>query len=196
MDTKNTLTAAGLRDFFFARNGEQMERAYRRLQACGAVPEQTPFPMPEAEYVFNRLFIGPLAVPAPLYASVYLESEPMLMGESTLGVRDLYAAFGLRRPREQSVPDDHLSLELDFLLCLDQALLAGPDDALVRIRRQFLESHMNVWVPAFVARFLADPGLPDCFNAVARALLDLLETATMQCRFEETLTSREGENYA
>jgi len=196
MDTIDTLTAAGLRDFFFAQNGEQMERAYRRLQACGAVPEHMPCPLPEAEYAFNRLFVGPSAVAAPLYASVYLESEPVLIGESTLDVRDLYAALGLRRPSEQSVPDDHLSLELDFLLCLEQALRARPDAALADIRRRFLEEHMNVWIPAFVERILATRDPPDCFAAVARALLRLLETATAQCGMDEILTSQEGENHA
>jgi putative dimethyl sulfoxide reductase chaperone len=196
MDTRNTLTAAGLRDFFFARNGEQMEGAYRRLQACGAVPEQTPCPLPEAEYAFNRLFVGPQAVLAPPYASVYFESERVLMGESTLDVRDHYAALGLRQPREQSVPDDHLSLELDFLLCLEQALRVRPDVALADIRRRFLEEHMNVWMPAFVERILAYRDLPDCFDAVARALLRLLETATTQCGIEVTLTSQEGEDHA
>ncbi|MHC1730322.1 MAG: molecular chaperone [Syntrophobacteraceae bacterium] len=196
MDTRNMLTAAGLRDFFFARNGEQMEEAYRCLQASGAVPEQTGCLMPEAEYAFNRLFVGPLTVPAPLYASVYIESESVLMGESTLDVRDLYAAFGLSRPKEQNVPDDHLSLELDFLLCLEQALMARPDAALARIQNQFLEKHMNVWIPVFVERILADRDLPGCIDAVAQALLRLLETATAQRGVEVTLSGREGENYA
>ncbi len=56
----------GLRDVFIARTGELMAAAYQRLEAGGVVPSRIPFPLPDAEHAFNRVFIGPAAVPIPL----------------------------------------------------------------------------------------------------------------------------------
>ena len=59
------------------------------------------------EYAFNRLFVGPQAVPAPPYASVYLEAEPRLMGNAATDMREILQALGLAAPEGQ--PDDFIA---------------------------------------------------------------------------------------
>lgn len=146
-----------------------------------------------AEYAFNRLFVGPMAVPAPPYASAWLETEPRLMGESTMDVRALYHALGYAVPGEGTTPDDHLSFELDAALALlalrgaDHPAAApaeGGDEPGLAVEdawRWLVAEHMGAWVPRFVQRALAEPGVPP---AIARALALLLcwqEDAAAAC---------------
>lgn len=72
-----------LRDFFLARDATGMQAAYRSLalQESGA-PAAGDWSV--LEFAFNRLFVGPQAVPAPPYASVYLDEQPHLMGPTSL----------------------------------------------------------------------------------------------------------------
>ncbi|WMW66542.1 molecular chaperone TorD family protein [Nitratidesulfovibrio liaohensis] len=145
----------------------------------------------DAEYAFNRLFVGPMAVPAPPYASAWLETEPRLMGESTMDVRGLYHALGYAVPDEGATPDDHLSFELDAALALLALRDAPPFPATDTGREHGLAvdeawcwlvaEHMGTWVPRFVQRALAEPGVPP---AIARALALLLcwqEDAAAAC---------------
>lgn len=135
----------------------------------------------DAEYAFNRLFVGPMTVPAPPYASAWLETEPRLMGESTMDVRALYHALGYAVPDEGTAPDDHLSFELDAALAL-LALNDAPRPAANAQREErglavndawcwLVAEHMGAWVPRFVQRALAEPGVPP---VIARALALLL----------------------
>lgn len=158
------------------------------------------------EYAFNRLFVGPMAVPAPPYASAWLETDPRLMGESTMDVRDLYHALGYAVPDEGATPDDHLSFELDAALALlalrEAADAASPSSAPApspstlatytqEAWRWLVAEHMGAWVPRFVQHALAEPDVPP---AIARALAMLLcwqEDAAAACataRTEETPT--------
>lgn len=205
----------GLRDLFAARGADGLRAASLALDACvaehggpaslppnasaqhGPAPEHAcppgADPWSEAEYAFNRLFVGPMAVPAPPYASAWLETEPRLMGESTMDVRALYHALGYAVPGEGTTPDDHLSFELDAALALlalrgaDHPAAApaeGGDEpglAVEEAWRWLVAEHMGAWVPRFVQRALAEPGVPP---AIARALALLLcwqEDAAAAC---------------
>lgn len=205
----------GLRDLFAARGADGLRAASLALAACvaehggpaslppnasaqhGPAPEHAcppgADPWSEAEYAFNRLFVGPMAVPAPPYASAWLETEPRLMGESTMDVRALYHALGYAVPGEGTTPDDHLSFELDAALALlalrsaDHPAAApaeGGDEPGLAVEdawRWLVAEHMGAWVPRFVQRALAEPGVPP---AIARALALLLcwqEDAAAAC---------------
>lgn len=168
--------AAALRDFFYAPDAKDRAEAYARMVASSPPAPAETFPVPQAEYAFNRLFIGPAAPAAPLYASVYLESDPILMGESTGEVRALYAALGLEGPQADSLPADHISLELDLLLCLDQALNLSFDPQIAAIYDRFLNGHMRVWVPRFIQRVNAASDVPPCIARVTAALTALIES--------------------
>ena len=98
----------GLRDFFMAENEDQLRLAY--VAATGALAPGA-IPAPEAANVdweetlfgFNRLFVGPMALQAPPYSSVWLSPEPYLMGKSALDARHVYHMLGLESDRKSVV---------------------------------------------------------------------------------------------
>lgn len=150
---------AALRDFFMAVDGQSMAAAYARLVTAAAEPAPLVEDWLPVEFAFNRLFVGPRALLAPPYASVYLDPEPQLMGQTTLQVRELYRLLDLRSPWENVIPDDHISFELDAchqLLVVQQTIASPELDAVCH----FLVAHMQRWIPAFAARVQAAPGTP------------------------------------
>ncbi len=216
----------GLRDLFAARGADDLRAASLALDACIAQygspaplppnasgqhgqygqPRRVPAPNAsdlspdhqwrDAEYAFNRLFVGPMAVPAPPYASAWLETEPRLMGESTMDVRALYHALGYVVPDEGTAPDDHLSFELDAALALlalhdasRPAASAEHEERGLAVNEAWcwlVAEHMGAWVPRFVQRALAEPGVPP---VIARALALLLcwqEGAATACARQHT----------
>lgn len=116
------------------------------------------------EFEFNRLFVGPASPVAPPYASVYLEKEPRLMGESTLEIRELYKALGLRAP--DGVPDDFLPYELEAWLTLESM-----EDA--QAARAWLRARLLTWMPLFLNKLNGAPLSPQT-RAVARSLAEWL----------------------
>ncbi|CAB5095502.1 Respiratory arsenate reductase cytoplasmic chaperone [Olavius algarvensis associated proteobacterium Delta 3] len=57
---------------------------------------------------FARLFIGPYALLAPPYGSVYLDGERRVMGNSTMHVRSFYSDAGLELSAQFKEPPDHI----------------------------------------------------------------------------------------
>jgi TorA maturation chaperone TorD len=161
MDSHNSFaTLEALRDFFMAQNAAGLAAAYDRLvtsapEAAPAVPD-----WPSVEFAFNRLFVGPKALLAPPFASVYLEPEPQLMGRSTLNVRYLYQMMGLTSPWQNSLPDDHLGLELDAYYQLQTVLSQINSTELKALQEYFLIGHLNRWLPQFISRVKAAPEIP------------------------------------
>jgi TorA maturation chaperone TorD len=102
------------------------------------------------------LFVGPFALKAAPYGSIYLEKGHRLMGDTTLAAMDLYAAAGLRLTLKE--PADHIAIELEFMhyLCAlaAQALAAGDEDTAAELagkQHHFLKEHLGAWAPAFCA---------------------------------------------
>lgn len=139
-----------LRDFYLAASRAEMHDAYSALRAAGAATPQVPS-WKDLEFAFNRLFVGPAAVPAPPYASVYLDAQPDLMGPTTLVVRQLYEALGLESPWKGSIPDDHLGLELDAYYRVSVAA-DSTGQAELREIQALLRYHLRSWVPLFHER--------------------------------------------
>ena len=144
--------AMALRDFFSAGCASDLADTVPALRAGGPLSEEE---LRELEFEFNRLFVGPDHVPAPPFASVYLEKEPQLMGRTTLEVRELYLGLGLAVP-EGGVPDDFLPYELDAWVRL--SVLGGEvadenaREAVCEARRWLVHEHMVLWLPAFLGR--------------------------------------------
>jgi len=112
-------------------------------------PESTDtFPLKylQAEYV--RLFINsPGGVPAPPYASIYIQNRGILMQEGHEQAMSFYKRAGLE-PVKSSECEDHLAHELAFigrLLDNDQAELLD----------EFISEHLLFWYPIFLQRLLA-----------------------------------------
>jgi TorA maturation chaperone TorD len=103
-----------------------------------------------------RLFVGPFALLAPPYGSVYLEGERRLMGDSTLAAGECYQEFGLEVAAGFNGTPDHIAVELEFMHFLIvkemSALIGGELDRAQNFRqkqRVFLQRHLAAWVPDF-----------------------------------------------
>jgi putative dimethyl sulfoxide reductase chaperone len=102
---------------------------------------------------YNRLFVGPNALPAPLWESVYIGREHLLFEEVTLEVRKCYHQYGLTFIRESKEPDDHIVIELEFLSYLIQKTIDCEDvemkKRLLGDQYSFLTNHLLKWCPSF-----------------------------------------------
>lgn len=138
--------------FFVAKNASELQVAYSDLTywAKQTAPEVTDWQA--VEFCFNRLFIGPRAPIAPLFASVYLESEPQLMGPSTMRIREIYELAGLRSPLKNRIPEDHISYELDCLHQISVSLNKIPSNEMIAMRDYLFQSHLQRWLPSFIHR--------------------------------------------
>lgn len=125
---------------------------------------------------YARIFVGPAALPAPPWESVYRDRKRMLMTVTTLSVREYYRAYGYEAQQYLHVPDDHLALELDFLSALAQEALdaraAGNEDAAQQAFEagtSFLNAHLALWIDGFAADLREHDGSP-FYCAAADAL--------------------------
>lgn len=64
------------------------------------------------EDAYQRLFIGPHALPAPPWGSVYLDKESVLFGDSTLALRQWMRQHDIEGQSEQKEPEDQFGLML------------------------------------------------------------------------------------
>jgi TorA maturation chaperone TorD len=109
-----------------------------------------------AEY--TRIFIGPNMLPAPPYASVYLEAGRQVFGKVTEEVRRLYEEEGLAVSEGVHEPADHVALEFEFAaFLLEKAAQAWVDgsreeaERLVAKARDFEVEHLRSWLPDLAA---------------------------------------------
>lgn len=117
----------------------------------------------ELQTAYTGLFINrPGGVQAPPYGSVYLETEPLLMGESTRAVLAVYREAGVN-PEDSAEPPDALSLELEFMAHLaDQEARARKDgnlamaEELLRRQGSFCREYLHPWVFDFCQRVTGD----------------------------------------
>lgn len=130
----------------------------------------------KAEY--HRLFVGPYKLPAPPYASVYLETEPTVMGPSTLEVLRMYEEAGFRlSPSFKDLPD-HIAAELEFmaLLCEEERESWQKADFAVATKllsreENFLGEHPVRWTAGFSSKILSSTDFP-FYRALAFLLKD------------------------
>lgn len=136
--------------FFFASNADELFVAYLALAHEHPAPSVDDWSA--VEFSFNHLFVGPRALLAPPYASIYLDGdEARLMGASTEKMRYLYEMLGLTSPWLNKIPDDHIALELDALWQIESAMLQVQSVQLNELHA-YLLNHLQSWVPKFTAR--------------------------------------------
>jgi len=135
-----------------------------------------------------RLFVGPFALLAPPYGSVYLDGERRCMGDSTLDVGSRYREVGLGTAPGFNDAPDHIAAELEFmhfLVIKELEALAGGD--LVRAQhfrqkqKSFLERHLAAWVPAFT-RNVEEQAQTRFYQDLAAATRMFIESDFDQCR--------------
>lgn len=164
--------AAALRDFFAAVDARDLQRASASIARHFGMPLDPATDWTEVEYDFNRLFVGPAAIPAPPYASAYQE-EPALMGAPALEVRDAYRRLGLQVPDQGATPDDHIAFELDAVAAMLGA--EGTDKDLAELQTWFVEEHMCGWLPEFTAAVMKQPDVSGPVGMAVEALSAWLE---------------------
>lgn len=166
-----------IRDFFLAGNAHELKCSYDKLVEHSKDDVVVVTDWQEVEFAFNRLFVGPAALEAPPFSSVYLDAESLVMGKTTLDVRRMYGALGLESPWKNSLPDDHISLELDAALAINHVAQQVGQEAIEELRRRFVH-HMEAWIPSFAERILTAPSSHSAINHIAMCLSDWLQTQT------------------
>lgn len=102
---------------------------------------------------WQRLFIGPWALPAPPWGSVWLDRESVLFGDSTLALRQWMRDNGIVFEMAQNEPEDHFGT----LLLLAAWLAETGRDA---ERDQLLAWHLLPWSTRFLTVFVENAGHP------------------------------------
>ncbi|MCR5583272.1 MAG: molecular chaperone TorD family protein [Eggerthellaceae bacterium] len=153
---------------------DEVEALVRELSAACARIESV-----KSDYA--RIFVGPAALPAPPWESVYRGKKRLLMTTSTLSVREYYRACGYEAQCLRHVPDDHLALELDFLSALAQEALDACDVGDEQSARNalqsgqtFLKAHLALWVGEFASDLREHDG-SSFYCAIADALAAFVE---------------------
>jgi putative dimethyl sulfoxide reductase chaperone len=138
-----------------------------------------------------RLFVGPFALLAPPYGSVYLEGERRLMGDSALAVGECYQEVGLEVAAGFNGTPDHIAVELEFMHFLVvkelDALAGGYLDRAQNFRqkqRAFLERHLAAWVPDF-SRSVEKQAQTKFYQELAATTRMFIESDLDQCRGEK-----------
>lgn len=142
------ITGLMFRDFFNAADLPSRHAPLRHLcEGCEPLSQNEAL---EVEYDFNALFVGPATLLAPPYASVYLDDEPLLMGATTLSVREFLHRISLSVADENALPDDHISFEIELVVLLCAHARTSPQyhEALTR----FVTGHFELWLPDFIEK--------------------------------------------
>lgn len=146
--------------FSFPPDSEQAAALVNALRD-GSWLSQWPFPLtkvPVAGFAresdepladaWQRLFIGPWALPAPPWGSVWLDRENVLFGDSTLALREWMRANGIAHAAQSQEPEDHFGT---LLLLAAWLCESGQDEAF----HQLLAWHLLPWSRRFLEQFVA-----------------------------------------
>lgn len=99
---------------------------------------------------YQRLFIGPDEILAPLWESVYKTKDKLLFGEIELEIRRYYNSIGL--DVKENEPADYLPLQLSFMSRLcdidDNNNLVNINENLIK-QWKFLKEHLLAWISSW-----------------------------------------------
>ncbi|MBF8258957.1 MAG: cytoplasmic chaperone TorD family protein [Actinobacteria bacterium] len=104
-----------------------------------------------------KLFVGPFALRAPPYGSLYLESQNRLMGDTTMEVLKMYQMAGLALSADFKDAPDHIAAELEFMYFLITKELHAlrMDDRVdaigyLKMQQEFHDKYLRPWMEPFV----------------------------------------------
>lgn len=150
----NCLTAQ-LTEELWSISAQVLEDTQEAAAAIQLLRQALRQPEPEAEYEYNALFVGPRKLLAPPYESCYRSPERTLMQRETLAVRNFYAKAGLECECKNSMPDDHMAIELEFICYLHAKAgrfkengMADQAGLYLELYREFFAIHVRHWLPA------------------------------------------------
>lgn len=135
---------------------------------------------------YLRLFIGIGKVLAPPWESVYFNENHLLFREQTLQVRNWYRRYGLEYEKIHKEPDDHISLEMSFIVCLSKRALEALEEnnkqkfeQLIEAQRQFLSEHLLAWGSQF-CRLVIEHAETDFYRGLAYLIMGGLNALQIQ----------------
>ena len=91
---------------------------------------------------YRHLFVGPNALQAPPYGSVYTDPDQVLFGASTLELRDWLDEVGIGVDNDEVAPEDHIATMLSLMAWIMRtkpAVLEG-----------YLAKHLLTWAPHYL----------------------------------------------
>lgn len=132
---------------------------------------------------FTRLFLGPASPIAVPFASFYLSDSKRLMTEETIDIRKKYLEVGMAAKYLHSVPDDHISTELEFLAYMAQETMTLYEKGdrqeasqKYEIMNDFLGNHLAQWAPTFAGQIIDDTN-EEFFKGAALVLRGVIESS-------------------
>ncbi|XBS71393.1 Tat proofreading chaperone DmsD [Acerihabitans sp. KWT182] len=117
---------------------------------------------------YQRLFIGPDALAAPPWGSVYLDRESVLFGESTLSLRRWRQEQGIETQQQDNEPEDSIGM-----LLLLSAWLAEQQRG--ELLDSLLARHLFPWCFRYLTLLETHAGHPLYLGAAKLAALTLRE---------------------
>lgn len=130
---------------------------------------------------YQQLFVGPFALAAPPWGSVYLDYEGVICGASTAEFRDWMLAHGITSGVAHNEPEDHIGLMFSLL-----SWLATNQSSLIP---EFLEKHFCTWSLHFCdlmqqkAGTSFYQGVALLSRATLQALVNELEVSAVEPKF-------------
>ncbi|WP_353614149.1 Tat proofreading chaperone DmsD [Mangrovibacter phragmitis] len=109
---------------------------------------------------WQRLFIGPDALPAPPWGSVWLDKENVLFGDSLLALRSWMQQLGIQHETNQNEPEDHIGTLLMLAAWLAEN---GQEQA----TNELLAWHILPWAPRFL-NVLGESEPGDFYSALSQ----------------------------
>ncbi|CFQ88954.1 Cytoplasmic chaperone TorD family protein [Yersinia frederiksenii] len=119
------------------------------------------------EEAWQRLFIGPYALPAPPWGSVYLDKENVLFGDSTLKLRNWMAEQQVEVTLDMEEPEDQFGL----LLMMSAWLAENQPEKLADL----LAEHLLPWAYRYLDLLQSDAGHPFYQGLAQLATLTLIQ---------------------
>lgn len=175
-DEPKAALIVGLANTLSQENEGGDSAGYARLRRWAEGVSETTLPGIERELAteYARLLLNTGEIPC-FYPceSVYTSSECMMKQEAYSQVLAIYREEGLARVESMGEPEDHVSVEMEFMahLCsrARSALTSRRGElyrAYLEKQRQFLDRHLLPWVPRF-AQNLRGVAQDDFYLAVA-----------------------------
>ena len=111
----------------------------------------------ELEVEYTRLFITAYPrIPAPPYASIYLENDRLVWGNTTVEALETYREAGLKVSDDFRDVPDHIAAELEFVSYLISSQLEAKEKGnnerhseMSSIQERFLVDHLLKWSISF-----------------------------------------------
>ncbi len=112
----------------------------------------------QMESDFTKLFQVPGDSYVHMWESPYVGTEQTLFQGSTLDVRAMYHAAGLKLQAERQFPDDHIAAMLAYMGCMGTRAYEAYADGLdaecrkaLQDTKAFLQAHLLTWIDALAA---------------------------------------------